>query len=162
MRWFRFAALVLAATILQKGMLARFGFKPDLLLVLMVFFAVHCKTYDAIISSFAIGFAADLIGSPVPMGPHTIGFGVCGALLAYLHRVVAIRKVPHQALAILAAALLAGALTHLLAVLVRTEPMAPNIYAVLFWTSVCSSIVGPLLFTPLAWCMNIKTNRLRR
>lgn len=162
MRWFRFAALVLAATILQKGMLARFGFRPDLLLVLLVFFAVHCSTSDAIISSFAIGLAADLIGSPIPMGPHTIGFGVCGTLLAYLHRVVAIRKMPHKALAILAAALLAGALTHLLAVLIQAEPLAPNVYTVLFWTSVCSSIVGPLLFTPLAWCMNMKTNRLRR
>ena len=101
-------------------------------------------------------------GSPMPMGPHTIAFGVCGTALAYLHRVVAIRKMPHQALAILATALLAGALTHLLAVLIQTEPLAPNVYTVLFWTSVCSSIVGPLLFTPLAWCMNIKTNRLRR
>lgn len=154
--------MVLAATILQKGMLARFGFKPDLLLVLLVFFAVHCSTSDAIISSFAIGLAADLIGSPIPMGPHTIGFGVCGTLLAYLHRVVAIRKMPHQALAIFAAALLAGALTHLLATLTQAEPLAPNVYTVLFWTSVCSSIVGPFLFTPLAWCMNIKTNRLRR
>jgi rod shape-determining protein MreD len=162
MRWFRFAVLILAATIVQKGMLARFGFKPDLLLVLLVFFAVHCSTSDAIISSFAIGLAADLIGSPMPMGPHTIGFGVCGTVLAYLHRVVAIRKMPHQALAIFAAALLAGALTHLLAVLIQSEPLAPNIYSVLFWTSVCSSIVGPLLFMPLAWCMNMKTNRLRR
>ena len=162
MRWFRFAVLILAATILQKGMLARFGFKPDLLLVLLVFFAVHSSTSDAIISSFAIGLAADLMGSPMPMGPHTIGFGVCGTALAYLHRVVAIRKMPHQALAIFAASLLAGALTYLLAALIQSEPLASNIYSVLFWTSVCSSIVGPLLFTPLAWCMNMKTNRLRR
>jgi len=162
MRWFRFAVLILAATIVQKGVLARFGFKPDLLLVLLVFFAVHCSTSDAIISSFAIGLAADLIGSPMPMGPHTIGFGVCGTALAYLHRVVAIRKMPHQALAIFAATLLAGALIHLLASLIRSELLAPNIYTVLFWTSVCSSIVGPFLFMPLAWCMNMKMNRLRR
>ena len=162
MRWFRFAVLILAATIVQKGMMARFGFKPDLLLVLLVFFAVHCSTSEAIISSFAIGLAADLIGSPMPMGPHTIGFGVCGTVLAYLHRVVAIRKMPHQALAIFAAALLAGALIHLLAALIRSDPLVPNIYTVLFWTSICSSIVGPFLFMPLAWCMKMKMNRLRR
>ena len=162
MRWFRFAVLILAVAIVQKGVFDRLGTRPDLLLVLLVFFAVYCGTSDAIITSFAIGFAADLVGSPMPMGSHMIAFGVFGTLLAYLHRVIAIGRMPHQALAIFAAALLAGALTHLLAVLVQTEPLAPNVYTVLFWTSVCSSIVGPLLFTPLAWCMNIKTNRMRR
>ena len=162
MRWFRFAVLILAVTVVQKGLLARVEFKPDLLLVLLVFFAVYCSTFEAIISSFAIGFAADLIGSPMPMGPHTIGFGLCGTLLAYLHRVVAIRRMPHQALAIFVASLLAGALAHLLAVLMQKQPLPPNIYSVLFWTSVCSGIVGPFLFMPLAWCMHMKMNRLRR
>ena len=162
MRWFRFAVLILAVAILQKGLLARFQFKPDLLLVLLVFFAVYSSTSEAIISSFAIGLAADLIGSPMPMGPHTISFGVCGTLLAYLHRVVAIRRMPHQALAIFAASLLAGALAYLLAVLIQKEPVPPNMYSVLFWTSVCSSIVGPFLFMPLAWCMNMKIKRSRR
>ncbi|MEA3227269.1 MAG: hypothetical protein U9Q07_15070, partial [Planctomycetota bacterium] len=63
MRWFRFAILILAVTIVQKGMLAHFQFKPDLLLVLLVFFAVYCGTYEAIISSFAIGFAANHVRS---------------------------------------------------------------------------------------------------
>lgn len=162
MRWFRFAILILAVAILQKGVLAHFQFKPDLLLVLLVFFAVFSGTSDAMISSFAIGFAADLIGAPMPMGPHMIGYGLCGTLLAYLHRVVNIKKMAHQALAIFAAAVAAGALTHLLAVLIQREPAPSNLYAVLFWTAVSSSIVGPFLFQPVAWCMRMKINRLRR
>ena len=162
MRWLRFAILLLAVTILQKGMLTPLQYKPDLLLVLLAFFAIYSGTNDAIITSFAIGFAADLIGSPMPMGPHMISYGICGALLAYLHRVLTIKKMPYQALAIFVVAVLAGALTHLLAVLIQSEPFPPNIYSVLFWTAVCSGIVGPFLFLTLAWCMKMKINRSRR
>jgi rod shape-determining protein MreD len=162
MRWFRFAVLILAVAVLQKGVLARLYIKPDLLLVLLVFFAIYCNTSEAIISSFAIGFAADLIGSPMPMGPQMISFGLFGTLLAYLHRVIAIRRMPYQALAIFATGLLTGALTHLLAFLIKSEPISANIYAAVFRTSICSSLVGPFLFLPSAWWMRIRINRFRR
>lgn len=158
MRWFRFAVIVLAVTILQKGVFERLHTRPDLLLVLLVFFAVYCGTSDAIITSFAIGFAADLIGSPMPMGSHMIGFGVFGTLLAYLHRVITIRRIPHQALAIFAVTLLAGATTYLLA----REPASASLYFGLLRTALCSTVVGPFLFPPLAWCMRMKIDRSRR
>jgi rod shape-determining protein MreD len=162
MRWFRFAVLILIVTILQKGVLARWGNKPDLLLILMVFSAIHFTTSDAIISSFTIGLAADLIGSPVPMGPHMISFGVVGTVLAYVHRVVAIRRMPYQGAAILVAGLLAGTLTHLLAFLTKSEPLSKNIYVVVFVTSLYSGLLGPFLFQPSAWWMGIRISRFRR
>ena len=159
MRWLRFVILILIATILQKGMLARWDYKPDLLLILLVFFAVYNPTSEAIISSFAIGFAADLIGSP--MGPHMISYGLFGTLLAYVHRVVAIRRMPYQALAILATGFLTGALTHLLAFLFKSEPMPENVLVAVLLTSVFSSLVGPFLFPPAAWCAGIEMIRFR-
>ncbi len=162
MRWFRFAVLILIATVLQKGVLARWDNKPDLLMIAMVFSAIHFTTSDAIISSFMTGLAADLIGSPMPMGPHMISFGVFGTLLAYLHRVVAIRRMPYQGAAIFAAGLLAGALTHVLAVLIKSEPFSKNAYVVVFITALYSGFVGPFLFAPSAWWMGIKTGRYRR
>jgi rod shape-determining protein MreD len=161
MRWFRFALLILAVTVLQKGLLARWSSKPDLLLILLVFFAIYYNTSEAIISSFTIGFAADLVGSPMPMGPQMISFGIFGTLLAYLHRVIAIKRMPYQALAIFATSILTGALTYLLAYLTG-EPVTANIYAVIFVTSLYSSIVGPFLFLPTAWWMRIKMNRFGR
>jgi rod shape-determining protein MreD len=98
-------------TVLQKGVLGRWDNKPDLLLVVLVFSAIYFNTSDAVISSFSIGFAADLIGSPLPMGPHMISFGVFGTLLAYLHRVIAIRRMPYQAMAIFVTGLLVGVVT---------------------------------------------------
>ena len=112
MRWFRFAVLLCLATVLQAGFLANLSIKPDLLLIVLVFFAVYSNTADAIITSFTIGFAADLIGRT--MGPQMISFGLFGTLLAYLRRVIAIRKMPYQGLAIFVTALLAGALAYLL------------------------------------------------
>ena len=162
MRWFRFALLILAVTVLQKGLLARWSSKPDLLVILLVFFAIYYSTSDAIISSFTIGFAADLVGSPMPMGPQMISFGLFGTLLAYLHRVIAIKRMPYQALAIFVTSVLTGTITYLLAYITKGEPVAANIYAVVFMTSLYSSIVGPFLFLPTAWWMRIKINRFGR
>ena len=159
MRWLRFAILILAAAILQKGMLARWDYKPDVLLILLVFFAVYNPTTEAIISSFSIGFAADLIGTT--MGPQMISYGLFGTLLAYVRQVVAIRRMPYQSLAILATGLLTGALTHLLAYLFKSEPMPENILVAVLVTSLFSSVVGPFLFPPVAWCAGIEMTRFR-
>ena len=159
MRWFRFAVLVLLATVLQASFFADLNIKPDLLLILLVFFAVYCNTSDAIISSFAIGFAADLIGRT--MGPQMISFGLFGTALAYLHQVIAIRKMTYQFLAIFITALLAGSLVFFLN-FIKGEPTPPNIFAALFGIALYSSLVGPFLFLPSAWWMRIKINRLSR
>src|SRR4030042_661121 len=127
MRWFRFAALILLVTVVQASVLANLNIGPDLLLILVVFFCIYCNTTEAIITSFVIGFAADLIGSPMPMGAHTISFGVFGTLLAYVHRVINIRNMPYQAVAIFTIALLAGALSQMLA-LFKGQIIAANIW----------------------------------
>jgi rod shape-determining protein MreD len=159
MRWFRFAALVLLATVLQASFFADLNIKPDLLLILLVFFAIYRNTSEAIICSFTIGFAADLIGRT--MGPQMISFGLFGTALAYLHRVIAIRKMPHQSLAIFITAALAGSLVYLLNFL-KGEPIPSNIYAALFGIALYSGLVGPFLFLPSAWWMRIKINRFHR
>jgi rod shape-determining protein MreD len=159
MRWFRFAVLVLLATVLQASFFADLNSKPDLLLILLVFFAVYCNTSDAIISSFIIGFAADLIGRT--MGPQMISFGIFGTALAYLHRVIAIKKISYQAIAIFITALLVGSLVYILNS-IKGEPTPPKILAPLFGIALYSAIVGPFLFLPSAWWMRKKTGRFNR
>lgn len=159
MRWFRFAVLILFAAVLQAGLLRNLNIKPDLLLILLVFFAVYCNSSEAIITSFTIGFAADIIGPA--MGPHTLSFGFIGSLLAYMHRVVNARKMPYQALVIFVVGFLTGGLTCLLSFL-KDRTFTPNIGSVLFWTSLYSGVVGPFLFLPFAWWMRIRTHRFGR
>lgn len=158
MRWIRFAVLVCFGAVLQAGFLSNLNIKIDVLLILVVFFAVYSNTSEAIVSSFTIGFAADLIGPT--MGPHIISFGILGTALAYLHRVIAIRKMPYQALAIFMMALLTGLIAHLLNIL-KGQPET-DVYRTILKVSLFSGIAGPFLFLPSAWWMRIKTNRFRR
>lgn len=162
MRWFRFGVFILVVTLMQAGMvdiIALINVKPDLLLILLVFFGIYCNTTEAIISSFAIGFAADIIGPTI--GPQMISFGLFGTLLAYLHRFIAIREMPYQSLAIAVIGLLAGSLSHLLMFL-KGQPTPPNIFTVLLGASLYSAIIGPFLFLPSAWLMRIKAHRFSR
>ena len=92
MRWLRFAALLCFAAVLQAALLAHLEIKPDLLLILLVFFAIYSNTNEAIIASFSIGFVADIIGPT--MGPQMISFGLFGTAVIYLHRIIAINKIP--------------------------------------------------------------------
>jgi len=159
MRWLRFAGVLCLAAVLQAGLLAHLSIKPDLLLILLVFFAVYSRTSDAIITSFATGFAADIIG--FTMGPQIISFGLFGTALAHLHRVVNIRKISYQVPAIFVTGFLAGCLANLLT-LFKGEQAPANIYSVLFATSLFSALIGPILFLPTAWWMRVKTRRFRR
>jgi rod shape-determining protein MreD len=134
--------------------------RPDLLPISLVFFAVYCNTTDAIIASFAVGFAADLIGPT--MGAQMISFGLIGTMLAYLNRIVAIRRMPYQAVTIFVVTFSSGGLAQLLAYIVKAESLSPQLARVLLWTAVYSGIVGPFLFLPMAWWMRISVDRFSR
>jgi len=167
MRWFRFAVLVLTASILQTTLVGVIAFwradiKPDLLLILLVFFATHSDPREAIVASFAIGFAADL-SNPVMglMGPRILSFGLFGTLLNDLHTTISIRRMPHQAIAIFATGVLTALLSHLLTFF-RAEPVAARLGAELLWQPLYSAAIGPFLFLPIAWSMHINPRRRRR
>lgn len=159
MRWLRFVIFICLAAVLQASFLASLHIKPDLLLILLVFFAIYCDTSDAIITSFTIGFAADIIGSA--MGPQMISFGVFGTLLAYLHRVIAIRKMSFQAFAIFAAGVLTSLSANLL-VFIKGQPAVDNLYVTILVSSLYSSLVGPFLFLPSTWWMHMRTHRFSK
>jgi rod shape-determining protein MreD len=166
MRWFRFAVLVLVATILQTSVvgviaLGRPDIKPELLLILLVFFATRADPQNAVLTSFAIGFAADL-SSPVRgfMGPQIISFGVFGTLLSDVHSILSIRRMPHQAVTIFIIGFLTALLSHLLTFF-RADPAVAHAGATLFWQPLYSAVLGPFLFFPIAWWMRM-TRKSRR
>ena len=168
MRWFRFAVLVLVASLLQTSLVGamailRTDFKPDLLLILLVFFALRCNSTDAIIASFAIGFAADLSNPIVGrlMGPRIISFGLFGTLLSDLNSTIAPRRVIYQVITIFLVGCLTGGLSYLLAFL-RTGAVTANLATNCFWQPLYSALLGPLLFLPVGWCMRMYGRGRRR
>jgi rod shape-determining protein MreD len=153
--------LVLIATILQTSLISIIAIPalkvtPNLLLILLVFFAIHCKDIDAIITSFTIGLAADIISST--MGPQIISFGLFGTLLSDLHRTLTIKKMPYQSLVIFLTGVFTAGLAFFLNFL-KSEPATSNIYIDLFGIPLYSALIGPFLFLPSAWWMRIKKRK---
>ncbi len=163
MHWPRFAVLVLIATILQKSWVNTIAVTdlrvtPNLLLIAMVFFAVRCKEKEAIISSFTLGFAADIAATGFSIGPLIISFGLFGTGLSYLHRLISIKKVPHEAITIFVVGLGTAILAWLLARVAGQTPRHGGFIA-LIGTSIYSAVLGPVLFLFLDWLMPIKNKR---
>lgn len=161
MHWLRFAVLVLTVTVLQTGLVdivavTTAEVKPDLLLILLVFFAIYSDPAEAVITSFTIGFAADIIGPT--MGPRIISFGLVGTLLADLHGFMAIRRIHYQSVTIFITGFITAAMVYLLTLL-KAEAVTSNTYVGLVWTPLYSAILGPFLFLPLAWWMRMKRGR---
>ncbi len=154
MRWPRFVVLVLITALLQASLINTIsvtsaGITPDLLLIVTVFFATRCDVTDAIISAFAIGLAADLSNIGPRMGPWILSFGLFGTGLAYLHGVISLKKMPHQALAIFITGIGAGVLSGFLA----GRPVGLKL---IIGSAAYSAIIGPFLSLLLDLIMPVK------
>jgi len=167
MRWPRFIIFLLVLTTVQASIIldwlavTNLNIKPDLLLILVVFFAMRCNKFDAIIVSFTAGLAADLIGPPI--GPHIISFGLFGSLLSYLRSLIMINNKFHQVAAIFVTGLVAEGLARFLASLAG-QSMTVNTGRLIFGTALYSAVIwlflGWFFSASLRW-MGIKKHRLR-
>lgn len=154
MHWPRFAALVLITTLLEASFIDTIAvtshkITPDLLLILLVFFATRGEITEAIICSFVIGLAADLIPTGFRMGPWILSFGIFGTGLACLQNMISLKKMPHQALAIFITGIGTGILSHFLA-------GHPGGLKSIIGTSAYSAVIGPFLLLPLNLFMPVK------
>ncbi len=164
MQWFRFAVLVLVTSVVQAGFadlvsIGHQNVRPDLLLILLVFFATHGEGRDAVITSFVIGLAADLAhpGAGL-MGPRILSYGLLGTLLSDLNSVLLIRRMSHQAIAIFVVGAFVCLLSFALARL-RVPQSAAGLGRELYWQPLLSALIGPFLFWPVAWWMRISRKR---
>ncbi len=167
MRWPRFVVFILVITTLQASIIldwfavTNLNIKPDLLLVVVVFLAVRCRSYDAIIISFVAGLASDLIGPPI--GPHIISFGILGSILAHIRGLVIINSAFHQVIAIFLTGLLAESLSRFLASLAG-QPMTANTAGIIFGTALYSAVIwlflGWLFTASFRW-ISIKRHPIR-
>jgi len=132
-------ACLQASAAMELFSLTNLRIKPDVLLILLVYFAVYCDSYDAVIISFAIGFAADITG--MVLGPHLISFGIIGSVIAHIRKLILLKSTGQQAMAILAAAILTGTIALLLtqmkaSELIKTglfEIFAVGLYSAILW-----------------------------
>lgn len=148
MQWIRFAVIVAIITFLQASgvlgwvALAHLDVRPDLLLVLLVFFALEGEGAEAVITSFALGLAADII-SFVP-GPYLISFGLCGSLLSMLRRYIQLKKPGHIIIAVFFTGMATGLIATMLSHFKGSHPASA--FVKVFGISAYSSLLAPYLF----------------
>lgn len=153
MRWVRFIILILVVTLLNAGnalnMISIGGanIRPDLLLVLLLFIGVNCEVNDAMIASFIIGFVADISGAT--MGPYMLSFGVFGSLISQMRKVVIMKRMTHQAVAIFIFGLITVGLAEFLTAL-KLGSGTSNLFSAVIGTSVYSAVAGPFVWMVFA------------
>lgn len=152
MKWIPFTLLILAGALLEAGSLLNIitfhegQIRPSVLLIMLVFFAINPKLETAIVSSFAIGFAADLAGSVI--GPYTVCYGLAGSLLAYSGQVITIRHPLHQVGVVFVTGLVAGLAASWLAAAKIGYPSGLTL-TTLAGTALYSALTSPLIWPVL-------------
>ncbi len=143
MKWWRFAFVVLIVACLQASAamnlfsLTNMRIKPDVLLILLVYFAVYCDSYDAVIISFSLGFAADISG--MVLGPHIISYGIIGSVLAHIRKIILLKSTGQQAIAIFVVGFLVETIALLFTETKASELIKtglPEIFAVSLYSAV--------------------------
>ncbi len=92
MKWLNFIVTIMIVTLINAGSIMRlitigsFEIRPDLLIAALAFFAYISDRRDAIITSFMVGFMADISGST--MGPSLIAFGIVGVCFSAMRDVL--------------------------------------------------------------------------
>jgi rod shape-determining protein MreD len=126
MKWWRFTFVIILVAVVHSSAamnllsLTDLRIKPDILLILLVYFAVYCDVYDAVIISFSLGFAADI--TSMVLGPHIISYGLIGTAAAHIRMVILLKSTRQQAAAIF----ITGILTEIV-VLILTRLKAPEL-----------------------------------
>ncbi|MCE5340838.1 MAG: rod shape-determining protein MreD [Planctomycetaceae bacterium] len=152
MKWLRFSLLILATTVIGSSALmdvislTEQHIKPNLLLIMLVYFAINCNSYDAIICCFSIGLAADLTGTLI--GPYFLSYGIIGTALAQVRKFIILKTTTQQALAIF----VTGVVIHLVAVILMKFKMSDATvagFSVTFTASIYSAILWFLLKMPV-------------
>lgn len=151
MRWIRFLIVLLIVTLINASNLldaisiGSLSIKPDLLLILLVFFAINCETSEAIISSFAIGFAADISGAAMAMGPYMISFGIFGTVISFFRRSVIMEKLIYQGISILIMGLIAIVTAEAM-IFSKLSGYTANSFKVIAMISLYSALTGPFIW----------------
>jgi rod shape-determining protein MreD len=158
MHWIRFMILTLIATVVQSSLvnvlaLTEAQVKPNLLLILMVFFSIHCAAQEAILSAFLIGLFADLIGAG--MGPQLLAFGVIGSLISEVRHIMVLRRIPQQMIAVFVAGFLCG-LIALILFKIKSCPLPTHAVHLILWQPLYSACLAGPLFWVLRQVMSLR------
>ena len=153
MRWFVFMIALLIATLLQAGnLLNLFAFegwaiRPGILITLLVYYALTCRTSDAISCSFITGLAADLATGL--LGPHMICYGIVGLLLNSMSKMLIMKEALRKAIFVFLIFMITETGSYWLTVL-KTHESQSGFYSSMFLTALYTAVICPLVWSALS------------
>lgn len=153
MRWFSFAVVLLAATLLEAGnllnVLAIGGWyiRPSILITLFAYYALTNRTHEAIICTFVIGFAADLAAGVI--GPHTVCYGVFGLILHQSNQVIVLRQAIYKVMVVFIVYIVTETAAYWLEILKLHEAQSSR-YPIIFFTAIYAALIAPVVWSILS------------
>jgi rod shape-determining protein MreD len=153
MRWFSFLTILLAATLLDAGNLLNvfavtgWYVKPGILITLLVYYALVCRYEEAIVTSFFIGFAADLAAGV--MGPNMICYGLFGIALNQMGRLLVVKRAVFKAAIVFIVFVFAETCAYWLRVW-KMQESGQDAQSIIFLRGFYSAVVSPLIWSVLS------------
>ena len=160
MRWKSFLVFLVALTVINASTLrdamslSSLHIGPDFLLIFLVFFAINCDRPDAIVVSFAIGFAADISSAAMVIGPYAISYGLLGGAISLFRRQVIMRRFIYQSMTVFFAGAISGVLVELL-VSVKSGAMSLDTYPCILLSALYTAVIGPLIWVLVKRPLNL-------
>jgi rod shape-determining protein mreD len=119
---------------------------PDLILILVVYIALHNGTVAGVTAGFFSGLIFDFL-SLAPMGLHSFVFTVLGFLYGLLYRKYNVRRFFFPFILGLSATFLKAGILFILNILFGQSIQVYNLLALTFWIEAAGNAVcAPLLF----------------
>lgn len=154
MRWIPLVVILYGAAVLQTTVVPLIeinGIRPDLLVVIAVFYALYAPRYDAMLTCWCVGLLMDLTSVSFQthsnVGVHALAMGLVGILVVALRDYTVQDSPLTQMLYCLAARLLivAIAVTHLVIVL-DVDSVWRRFLAIGIWEAIYTGLLAPYAF----------------
>ncbi|HPF38240.1 MAG TPA: rod shape-determining protein MreD [Phycisphaerae bacterium] len=157
MRWIPFIILLYVGAVVQTTIAPVVEIRtirPDLLMILAVYYALHAQRYDALLACWCVGFLIDLtsIGyaSHSNVGIHAVAMGLAGILIVGL-RDYTIQDSPFTQMiyCFLMKLFVTSVMVLHMAYILDVEGVTFRFLAIGFWEAVYTGLLAPYAFWAL-------------
>ncbi|MCE5185740.1 MAG: rod shape-determining protein MreD [Planctomycetaceae bacterium] len=155
MRWFSFITILFGATLLEAGDLLNvfavtgWYVRPSILITLLLYYSLVCRYDEAIVTSFFIGFAADLASHAGVMGPHMLCYGILGVILNQTSQMIIMKRAIYKASFVFLAYMLAESAANWMEN-IKLGETREDMMSILFLTALYSAVISPLIWSVLS------------
>jgi rod shape-determining protein MreD len=139
----------LLMVLLQTTFLHLFAVVPDLVLIICVYWGLHQPTAGGVLGSFALGYALDVVSSPI-LGLNAFAMSIVFLAVYLSSRSIWLHSPIASSFVVLFAALVKGvALVLAWAIFLTTEQFWSGAVRYIMMEALIAAVIAPLIFALL-------------